>query len=358
VAPGRVNLIGEHVDYNDGLVLPFALPFATTARVSLRSDDDVVVRSDGVGTETFDVGVRPGEVQAWAAYVAGVVWALRKDGHRVRGLDVDISSEVPTGAGLSSSAALTCSVVAAIGDASGLGLSLFDVARIARRSENDFVGAPTGVMDQLASVLGEVGHAVLIDCRSLETRQIPLDLASADLTLLLVDTRARHELVGSEYADRREDCERAAQILGLDSLRDASVDRIAELADERLQRRTHHVITEIQRVRDVVALLEAGHPADIGAFLTASHESLRDDFEVSCAELDVTVDAAVSAGALGARMTGGGFGGCVVALARGDDVDGVIIRIRAAYADRDWPEPQIWTPAPSAGAHRLGESGR
>lgn len=352
-APGRVNLIGEHVDYNDGLVLPFALPFVTTAQVSQRSDELVRVTSDGVGTTEFDVTAIPGDVTGWAAYVAGVIWALRNDGHDLPGLEINIGSDVPTGAGLSSSAALTCSVAAAVDDELGLGLDRKSIADVARRSENDFAGAPTGVMDQLASVLGTEGHAVLIDCRSMETQQIPLALNESGLTLLLIDTHARHELVDSEYANRRADCEAAAAELGLDSLREARLEQISELSSERLRRRTHHVISEITRVQEVVRLLRAGHPADIGAFLTASHESLRDDFEVSCAELDVAVDAAVAAGALGARMTGGGFGGCAIALVRDDDVAAVTRRVIADYASNDWTEPTIWRPQPSQGAHRV-----
>jgi len=353
VAPGRVNLIGEHVDYNDGLVLPFALPFATTTRVSRRDDRQVVVGSEGVGHERFPVEAEPGEVEGWAAYVAGVVWALRKAGHEIPGLDLSITSDVPTGAGLSSSAALTCSVGAAIADELALGLSPVEVASFARRSENDFAGAPTGVMDQLASMLGQAGHAVLLDCRSLETRPIPLALHGFGLSLLLIDTMARHQLVGSEYADRRADCEAAAAELGLESLRDARVDQVGNLSQDVLRRRAHHVISEIQRVRDVVAHLDAGHPTDIGGYLTASHESLRDDFEVSCDELDVAVEAALSAGALGARMTGGGFGGCVVSLCRDTDSDGIKRRVLQAFEANAWVAPRIWEPRPAAGARRL-----
>jgi galactokinase len=268
-------------------------------------------------------------------------------------MDIDISSDVPLGAGLSSSAALTCSVGSAIGAEFGLGLDRVEVAELARRSENEFAGAPTGLMDQLASMLGEEGHALLLDCRSLETRSIPLDLAAAGLTLMLVDTHARHELVDGEYGARRRDCEEAARLLGRASLRDAALDEVVTLADEQLQRRAHHVVTEIGRVRDVVDILDAARPADIGGYLTASHESLRDDFEVSCTELDVAVDAALAAGALGARMTGGGFGGCVVALARAAEVDGITGAIEAAYRERGWEHPTIWHPSPSAGAQAV-----
>jgi galactokinase len=352
VAPGRVNLIGEHVDYNNGLVLPFALPFATTTRVSRRDDNLVHVRSDGVGAEEFQVASEPADVTGWAAYVAGVIWALRSAGHEVPGLDISIASDVPTGAGLSSSAALTCSVGAAIDDELGLGLSRVEIAGIARRSENDYAGAPTGPMDQLVSMLGEEGHVLLLDCRSLDSRSIPFALDDSGLVLQLIDTLARHALVGSEYADRRADCEAAATALGLDSLRDAGVAQLADLDSERLQRRAHHVVSEIQRVKDVVDLLDERQPADIGACLTASHESLRDDFEVSCPELDVAVDAAVAAGALGARMTGGGFGGCVISLCRVEDSERVKSEVAQAYANKGWSDPVVWEARPSAGAHR------
>lgn len=352
-APGRVNLIGEHVDYNGGLVLPFALPFTTTATIRRHDGDRIVVTSDGTGSTDFAADCAPGDVTGWASYVAGVVWAIREAGHPVPGLAIAISSDVPLGAGLSSSAALTCSVASAIGEELGLDLGRVEVAELARRSENEFAGAPTGLMDQLASMLGEEGHALLLDCRSLETRSIPLDLNSSGLALLLIDTHARHELVGSEYGDRRRDCEEAARRLGRESLRDVTEDDLAGLDDERLHRRAHHVVSEIRRVADVVALLDAGHPADIGGYLTASHESLRDDFEVSCEELDVTVEAALAAGALGARMTGGGFGGCAIALARNEDVTGVTEAVEAAYQQHGWDPPTVWQPPPSAGARPL-----
>jgi galactokinase len=352
-APGRLNLIGEHVDYNDGLVLPFALPFHTTATVDARGDDRVFVESDGVGSEQFGVDTAPGDVEGWAAYVAGVVWALRGRGVVTGGLDITISSDVPLGAGLSSSASLTCAVACAIDDVAGGDLDRRTLADVARTCENDYVGAPTGVMDQMAAMLCEEARALLLDCRDLTTSSIPFEIADADLTLLLIDTQARHELVDSEYGDRRADCQAAADELGIAALRDATLDQVLTLTDERLRRRAHHVVSEIARVRDVVATLEAGQPDQIGAFLTASHQSLRDDFEVSVEALDVTVDEALAAGALGARMVGGGFGGCTIVLCRNGDVDAVRSRVERAYDTRGWRAPDIWTPLPSAGAHRV-----
>jgi galactokinase len=352
-APGRVNLIGEHIDYQDGLVLPFALPWTTTTRATRRDDDRVAVDSAGSGTVEFAVDVEPGDVSEWAGYVAGVIWALRQRELDVLGYDLVIDSNVPLGAGLSSSAALTCSVAAAISDDGDFGLSPNDVAEVARVAENDFVGVSTGAMDQLAAMLCREGAALLVDCRSLETRPVELGLADAKLRLLLINTEVKHELAGSEYGARRSDCEDAARELDLPTLRDATLEQVATLSNERLRRRAQHVVTEIQRVSDVVALLDAGRPADIGAFLTASHHSLRDDYEVSSVELDATVDAALAAGALGARMVGGGFGGCAIALCRGDDEARVRRTVQETYDDRGWGRPTITTPEPSAGARKV-----
>ena len=351
-APGRVNLIGEHVDYQDGLVLPFALPFATTATVTRRPGSEVVVTSRGEAAR-FDVDNEPGDVEGWAAYVAGVVWAMRDAGVSIPGLQVEVTSDVPVGAGLSSSAALECAVAAAVDDELDLGMTPQRLAALARRAENTYVGAPTGAMDQLASMLSTPGHALLIDCRDLSTRAIPLDLASAGLRLLVVDTHATHALLGSEYADRRRTCEGAAAALGLPSLRDATAAQVAGIADAGQRRRAQHVVSEIARVREVTSILDVGRPAGIGAFLTASHESLRDDFEVSCEELDVAVEAALSAGALGARMTGGGFGGSAIVLVRAEGVVAVTDRVQTSYARRGWDPADIVALQPSQGAHRV-----
>jgi galactokinase len=351
-APGRVNLIGEHVDYSDGLVLPFALPFTATARVTPRTDDQVHVRTTAFDEEAvFSLRVQPGEVSGWAAYVAGVLWALAPSGDT--GLDIELHSDVPTGAGLSSSAALECAVAAAVDSALELSFDPTELALRCRRAENDFVGVPSGPMDQLAAMLCQAGHALLIDCRDLSHSDIPLDLGSIGLRLLVVDTGVRHQLADGTYAQRRAECASAAAALELDSLRDATLDDVRRMADPLLQRRAHHVVSEISRVRDVADLLIAGHREDIGAFLTASHESLRDDYEVSCDELDVTVDTAVGAGALGARLTGGGFGGCAIVLCRQADVAAVIDGVEADYRARSWARPTWWVASPSRGAHRL-----
>jgi galactokinase len=352
-APGRVNLIGEHVDYNDGLVLPFALPWTTVTSATRRDGKQVSVRSDGVGSAQFPVAVAPDDVSGWVAYVAGVVWALRQRDLEVPALELEITSDVPDGAGLSSSAALTCSVACAINDVAGYGLSRPELAESARVAEHDFVGAPTGSMDQLASMLCEEKSALLLDCRSMERRQIRLDPRAAGLVLLLIDTHARHELVGSEYGDRRSDCEAAARELGVHSLRESTPDDLGRLTDARLRRRAEHVVSEIERVAAVAAVLDQGDVAAVGDYLTASHLSLRDDFQVSCEELDVAVDAALSAGALGARMVGGGFGGCVISLCHAHDEPRVRNALAEAYDEHRWQSPTITEPMPSPGAHPL-----
>jgi galactokinase len=280
------------------------------------------------------------------------VWACRADGIDVGGLEIDIAGDVPVGAGLSSSAAICCALAAAICDEFGRPIEPTAVAALARRAENDYVGAPTGVMDQLASMLGTAGHATLLDCRTLASRQVPLDVDDAGFALLVVDTHARHELVSSGYGDRRRACEHAAALLGVTALRDATLDQVESLSDATLARRARHVVTEIDRVRDVVTLLDADRVSEIGPALTASHASLRDDFEVSCHELDVAVDAALAAGALGARMTGGGFGGSAIALCRADDAPAVQSAVEAAYREQGWDRPTTWNVVASAGAQR------
>ena len=239
-------------------------------------------------------------------------------------------------------------------DASGAGeLDPITLATVARRAENDFVGVPTGPMDQLASVLGEAGAAVLIDCRDLSARTVPLDVQASGLELLVINTMADHELVGGEYAERRRRATRRATCSGSRRCGTRPRPTSSGSTTRFIRRRAQHVVTEIARVKDVVGILDAGRVADIGGFLTASHLSLRDDFEVSCAELDVAVDEALAAGALGARMTGGGFGGCAIALTRRDDVDAVEDRVRSAYAEQGWTAPTIFAAEPSPGAHRL-----
>ncbi|MBO9554299.1 galactokinase [Cellulomonas sp.] len=346
-APGRVNLIGEHTDYNDGLCLPIALPHRTYAAVRVRDDSRirlVSAQEAGDPREVDLAGVGPGTVDGWPAYVAGVAWALRQGGHRVGGFDVAIDSCVPYGAGLSSSAALESSVAIALDALHDLGLGADDAGRatltaLCVRAENEIAGAPTGGMDQAASLRSQAGHALLLDCRDGAVRHVPFDLAAEGLALLVVDTRAEHALVDGQYAARRASCEAAAARLGLPSLRALAddergwgwaVDALAGSPDADVEvPRVRHVVTEIGRVRDLVALLDGARVREVGPLLDASHESLRVDYTVSCRELDLAVATARQAGALGARMTGGGFGGSAIALVEHTDVQ----RVRAAVAD-------------------------
>ncbi|MEU4403682.1 galactokinase [Streptosporangium sp. NPDC023963] len=351
-APGRVNLIGEHTDYNDGFVLPFALPWGVTAAVSPREDGVIRLRSlqagEPVTLATLD------EAEGWARYVVGVFWVFRQGGQQVGGADVVIDGDVPRGAGLSSSAALEVAVGTALNELYGLGLTKMEIALAAQKAENDFVGMPCGIMDQAASALGEEGKALFMDCRSLGTRNIPFDLASHGLQLLIINTGVHHELADGQYARRRKDCENAAKHLGVDALRDVTdlAGALAQLSgDER--RRTQHVVTENHRVEAVIGMLRAGAVREIGSLLNASHLSLRDQFEVSCAELDVAVESAVRGGARGARMTGGGFGGSAIALVADDRVESVRESVTEAYAERGWAAPEIYPATPAAGARRL-----
>ena len=355
-APGRVNLIGEHTDYNDGFVMPFALPQSVTVAGSRSRRDTWSVTSLTVpATETFGRSdLRPG-MSGWIAYCAGVVWALTEAGHEVGGAELVLTSDVPRGAGLSSSAALECAVLSALADLYGLDIPPLDRAQLARRCENAFVGAPTGLMDQAASTLCTAAHALFFDCRSLQADQVPLDLAAAGLEILILDTRTSHDLVDSEYATRRASCEQASRILDVAALRDV-VDldaALARLPDETMQRRVRHVVTENARVEAAARSLRAGRIADLAPLLDASHRSMRDDFEITVPTVDLAVESARSAGALGARMTGGGFGGCIVALVEAGAGDRVGDAVAAAFATAGYRPPQWFRADPSPGARRL-----
>ncbi|SBT51682.1 galactokinase [Micromonospora auratinigra] len=359
-APGRVNLIGEHTDYNDGFVLPFALPLRTVVAADRCDDARWTVWSElddqpvEFGPDEVD---EPGGVTGWAAYVAGVVWALRDAGHTVPGARLAIASDVPVGSGLSSSAAIEAAVLAALADLGGLDVPAERRPRLAQRAENAYVGAPTGIMDQSAVIRGRAGHALFLDCRSEEVEQIPFDLDAAGLAVLVVDSRAPHRHADGEYAARRASCEAAARALGVPALRDVPVAALPgaldRLDDDETRRRVRHVVTEDQRVLDTVALLRSGRIRDIGPLLTASHASMRDDFEITVPEIDTAVEAALAAGAYGARMTGGGFGGCVLALVDADRADAVADAVRAGYAERGFAAPGTLTVLPSPGATRL-----
>jgi galactokinase len=355
-APGRVNVIGEHTDYNDGFVLPVALPHTTRAAVARRTDARVAFASlqgDGAIVE-LDLGeLVPGRPDGWAGYPAGVVDGLRE--RLAGGVSVLVDTDVPVGAGLSSSAALTCSVALALSDLVAPELARTDLVELARRSENDFVGAPTGILDQSASLLCTVGHALFLDTRERRTEQVPLDLAAAGLELLVVDTGTSHTHADGGYGDRRRECEEAAARLGVPALRDiADVDRLVGLEDDVLLRRARHIVTENARVLEVVRILRGdADPRAIGPVLTEGHASLRDDFQISTDELDACVDAALAAGAHGARMVGGGFGGSAVVLVDRDRAGTVADAVRDEFGRRGFSAPRTFDVIPSAGARRL-----
>jgi galactokinase len=359
-APGRVNLIGEHTDYNDGFVLPLALAQGVAAAARVRPDDVLRVHSrQEEATRALRLAeVGPGTVEGWLGYVAGVGWALAQRGLDVPGLDVAIDGDVPIGAGLSSSAALECAVAVAWNDLGGFGLDRNALAAAARSAENDIVGAPTGVMDQMASLHGRAGSLMFLDTRSLGIEQVPFDLAANGLALLVIDSRAPHALVDGEYAERHASCARGAQALGVTALRDVGVAELdhalARLGDDVLRRRVRHVVTENERVLQVVRLLRSGaDPREIGPLLTASHASMRDDFEITVPQVDTAVEAALAAGAYGARMTGGGFGGCVLALVDADAVTNTEEAVVRAYADAGFHPPTQFLAAASDGARRV-----
>ncbi|WP_405018973.1 galactokinase [Kitasatospora sp. NBC_00070] len=358
-APGRVNLIGEHTDYNDGYVLPIALPHTTRAAVRLRTDGLLRLWSeqgDGRVTELDVEGLTPGAVAGWAKYPAAVVWAFREAGHPVGGADFWFDSDVPTGAGLSSSASLECVVATAYRDLYELDLDAAELALLAQRAENAFVGVPCGVMDQMASTCCAEGGALFLDTRDLAQRQVPLDLAGRGLRLLVIDTRVKHDLADGAYADLRAGCERAAALLGLPALRDldpAGLPAALAALPAELRPLVRHVVTEDARVRQAVALLDAGDFAGLGPVLTAGHASLRDDYGVSCPETDLAVAVAVEAGALGARMTGGGFGGSVIALVDAERLDAVAAAVTGAFKSAGYADPRTFTATPAAGARRL-----
>ncbi|KGH44726.1 hypothetical protein IN07_22390 [Modestobacter caceresii] len=358
-APGRVNLIGEHVDYTGGRCLPFALTRGTAAAVRRRDDDRVRISSTDPDAAPFEgtlADLGPGAVSGWAAYAAGTLWSLQQAGVEVPGLDLAVSSDVPLGAGLSSSASLEAAVALSAAELAGrtddeqLRHLLIQAAI---RAENEVVGAGTGGMDQTVALLAEEGSVLLIHTRDSRTEPVQLGLAEAGLELMVIDTRVKHTLADGQYAQRRADCDEAARLLGLEWLSDATPADVERLSDPRLKARTRHVVTENQRVDAVVELVRAGRVAEIGPLLDGSHTSLRDDYEVSAVELDVVVAAARAAGALGARMVGGGFGGSAIALIRSADASAVEEAVVAACREQDLTTPGVLTVTSGPAARRL-----
>jgi galactokinase len=359
-APGRVNLIGEHTDYNGGFVLPLAINRRTIAAVAVRDDTRARIGSS-FADELVEIDlaeVRPESLGGWAAYPLGVAWALGRHGAdlaAVPGFDILIDSTVPVGAGLSSSAALESSVAVALNDIWQLGLTPAELASVGQLAENVAVGAPTGIMDQSASLLGRRDSAVFLDCRSLDAEIVPLGFEAAGLELLVIDTGVSHAHATGGYAARRASCEAGALALGVSSLRDVGVDdlpRAREVLDDETFRRVRHVITENQRVLDTVRALREQGPASIGDLLDASHRSMRDDFEISVPELDLAVETAQNSGAIGARMTGGGFGGSAIALVPSAHVSRVLVSIDGAFAEHGFAQPDMFTVTAADGAGR------
>jgi len=359
-APGRVNLIGEHTDYNDGPCLPIALQQVTLVAVGRRPDERITVTSLQQ-SEPFEAALAalgPGEVSGWASYVAGVVWAAQREGISLPGMDLLVHGTVPLGAGLSSSAALECAVALAVCAVAGVEVD-DDVRRrlvdVCGRAEREVAGAPTGGMDQTVSLFARAGHALLIDFRDGALSHVPWHPEESGVSLLVIDTRASHALVDGGYGARRDECARAAAALGVSSLRDAVECGLpAESIDDPvLRRRARHVLSEIARVGRTLAALECGDLPLVGRIMDESHQSLRHDFDVSCPELDVTCTAAVAAGALGARMTGGGFGGSAIALVPTDRVATLRASVAAAFDQHGWPPPAFYEVVSSAGARAV-----
>jgi galactokinase len=351
-APGRVNLIGEHIDYSEGFVLPFAIANRTHAAISRSTDGLVRISSHQRRNNIFSISisdVKPGSKGDWEKYVLGVIWSLGV----TEGLNILVDGNVPAGAGLSSSAALECAVAVGLNALLGLGLSDKELARATQRAENDYVGMPCGIMDQSVSIMGKAGSALLLDCRDLSTESIPFNVADAGLELLIIDTQAHHALVDGGYAERRASCESAAAKLGVNSMRDLTMEQLLAGKDKLSEVefiRARHAVTEISRVLATVEALKSGEFKEVGALINQSHNSLRDDYAVSCPELDVAVEAARSAGALGSRMVGGGFGGSAIALLRVEDLDTARTAIAESFTLNGFKKPRFFTSLPSAGA--------
>ena len=351
-APGRVNLIGEHVDFLDGFVLPFAISNSTTVAIARTSDNRIrtaSIQKKGAVSTVDCSNVAPKSGEAWSRYPIGVLWSLGINS----GLDILVDGQVPLGAGLSSSAALECAVATAINELFKLGLTLPELARAAQRAENIYVGMPCGIMDQSVSLMATAGNALLLDTRDLSIEQIPFDIAPLGLELLVIDTQVHHALVDGGYAERRASCEKAIADLGITSLRDISISdfvaRKSEL-DEKTYLRAFHGVTEMQRVLDAVALLKSGDFVGFGEIVTAAHISLRDNYTVSCPELNLAADTANKFGALGSRMIGGGFGGSAIALIKAKDSELIQSEIKSGFMKARFKSPRFFSALPSAGA--------
>jgi len=354
-APGRVNLIGEHIDYSDGFVLPFAIKDRTLVAARKRGDSTVRIASAQRRNKivTVDISkVKPGLKGEWERYALGVLWALGVK----EGVDLLIDGHVPLGAGLSSSAALECSVATAMNHLFDLGFNLEELARLTQKAENQYVGVPCGIMDQSVSLMATQGSALLLDCRDLTTKNIPFDVASSGLELLIIDTQAHHALTDGGYAERRASCESVVAKLGISSLRELSMEQLENsrgLLTETEFVRARHAVTEMKRVLECVEALSNSDFAKVGQLINQSHTSLRDDYTVSCPELDTAVEAALAAGALGSRMVGGGFGGSAIALIQASKTTETIKSVEKAFSSKGFKAPRFFTSLPSQGAELL-----
>ncbi len=351
-APGRVNLIGEHIDYSEGFVLPFAIDAVTKCAIAKRDDEKIRIISAQKKNEVIESNleaIAAKEGSAWSRYIYGVIWAMEIE----TGLDIYIDGKVPLGAGLSSSAALECSLATALNHLFHLEKTLPELARLTQRAENDYVGVPCGIMDQSISLMARAGYGLLLDCQDLSTRHIKIDFASSSLRLLIIDTQAHHALTDGGYAKRRESCEEVAKIFSIPSLRQLSMESLlahkTKLSDIQFKR-ARHGVGEMLRVLDAVKALEAEDFEALGQLLNQSHNSLRDDYEVSCPELDLAVETALSSGALGARMVGGGFGGSAIALIKESDAGTISSTIERAFAKSGFKAPRFFDSLPSDGA--------
>ncbi len=357
-APGRVNLIGEHTDYNDGFVLPMAIDRAIWLAVRPRGDDRVHVHSlDLDQTAEFDLAHLRHESAGWIEYLKGIAWVLQEEGLRLQGWEGVIAGDVPVAAGLSSSAALEMATARAFAAVSDLPWDAVAMARLGQRTENDWMGVNSGIMDQMISAAGQEGHALLIDCRSLDIQPVPLPSGTA---VVILDTATRRGLVDSAYNERRAQCEAAARFFGVPALRDVSVEAFQAQTDARsspsgsdevMFRRARHIITENARTLQAAEAMRLGDAAALGLLMDASHASLRDDFEVSSEELDTMVLCARrERGCYGARMTGAGFGGCAVALVESDSAQAFAQSVAASYRAATGLSPNVYLCTATNGA--------
>jgi galactokinase len=351
-APGRVNIIGEHTDYNEGFVLPIAINRATYAAIALRDDNTARVASTFTDEVIELMLDKLGQAKGWSAYPLGVAHVLGAS----KGFDLFIDSDVPVGAGLSSSAAIECAVALGLDELLGFGNDRRALARVGQRAENEVVGAPTGIMDQSASLLGRSDHAVFLDCQTLAVENVELGFAAAGLELVIIDTRVAHRLNDGGYASRRAACESAAKAFAVPSLRHLTLSQLEvgrETLDEVTYRRARHVVSENDRVLAFVAALKETDFVRCGELMNQSHVSMRDDFEISVDELDTAVEVSIKHGALGARMTGGGFGGAAIALCPIGKISDLTNSVYAEFKLLGYARPDVFTVNAADGATRL-----